>query len=66
MFFFDVLKINGMLSLLIRICLNKVILITHIIHFRDKIRKFSEIFLNICYYLELLEEFPRDSKTSFK
>ena len=33
------------------------------IHFHDKIGKIPKISLNICF-LELLEEFPRDSKTS--
>ena len=33
------------------------------IHFHDKIGKIAEISRNICF-LELSEEFPRDSKTS--
>ena len=36
---------------------------THNIHFHDKIRQFPKISLTICF-LELSEEFPRDSKTS--
>ena len=50
---FDLLCNNGMLCALIRITSW-----THIIQFRDK-----KISLNICF-LELSEEFGRDSKTS--
>ena len=35
----------------------------HNIYIRGKIRKNPEISLNICF-LELLDELPRDSKTS--
>ena len=34
---------------------------THNIHFHDKIENFHKMTLNICF-LELSEEFPRDSK----
>ena len=36
---------------------------THTIHFHDDIGKNPKISLNICF-LDLSEEFPRDSKTS--
>ena len=36
---------------------------THNIHFHDKIENFLQISLNI-RFLELSEEFPRDSKMS--
>ena len=38
-------------------------MITHSIQIQDRIRKFPEILQNICF-LELSEEFRRDSKAS--
>ena len=58
---FDLLYNNGMLSALNRS--EAILMSTHSIHFRDKIGKFSKISLNICF-LDLSEEFSRDSKTS--
>ena len=40
-----------------------ILMSAHNIHFHDKTGKIPEISLNV-YFLELSEEFPRDSKTS--
>ena len=48
-----------MLSVLIRM----ILMSTHSTHFHGKIRKFPKIPLNISF-LELLEEFPKNSEMS--
>ena len=42
-----------------------ILMSTQNIHFHDKTRNFPKISLNICF-LQLSEEFPRDSKNEFE